>query len=368
MQRLRPAEHGRQRLDRRAHDVHLRLLCRQRHARRLRVEAHQQRALVPRAEPVTQLPRPDPPRRPVLRDLLEEIEVRVEEERQPRRELVHIQATPQRPLHIGEPVRQRERELLRRRRPRLADVVAGDRDRMPQRHLRRAELDHVRHQPHRRLGREDVLLLRDVLLQDVRLDRPAQRRPRHTLLLADAQIERQQDRRRRVDRHRRRHLSERDPLEQRLHVLQRVDRHPLATDLAQRARMIGVVAHQRRHVERRRQPRLAVLEQIPETLVRLRRRPEPRELPHRPQPAPVHRRIHTTRERKLTRITQITLIVHRHRPRRRQRRILHPGDRREQLPLALRSLSHAPGFHNGSAPPAFAARARMNRRSLKRFR
>ena len=34
-------------------------------------------------------------------------------------------------VDVGEAVRQRERELLRRRRARLADVVAGDRDRVP---------------------------------------------------------------------------------------------------------------------------------------------------------------------------------------------------------------------------------------------
>ena len=41
------------------------------------------------------------------------------------------------------------------------------------------------------------------------------------------------------------------PCEQRLHVVERVDRDALAPDLAERARMVGVVAHQRRHVERR---------------------------------------------------------------------------------------------------------------------
>ena len=50
-----------------------------------------QRSLVPRAEAVAQLARPDPPRGAVLRDLLEEIEVRVEEEREPRRELVDVE-------------------------------------------------------------------------------------------------------------------------------------------------------------------------------------------------------------------------------------------------------------------------------------
>ena len=49
----------------------------------------------------------------------------------------------------------------------------------------------------------------------------------------------------------------------------RVDRDTLAPDLAQRPRMVGVVAHQRRHVERRRQPRLPVIEQVAEALVGL---------------------------------------------------------------------------------------------------
>ena len=91
------------------------------------------------------------------------------------------------------------------------------------------------------------------------------------------------------------------PCEQRLHVVQRVDRDALAPDLAQRARMVGVVAHQRRHVERGAQPGLPVVEQVAEALVGLLRRPEPRELPHRPQPAPVHARVHAARERKLAR-------------------------------------------------------------------
>ena len=45
------------------------------------------------------------------------------------------------------------------------------------------------------------------------------------------------------------------PREQRAHVLERVDRDALAADLAEAARVVGVVAHQRGHVERRRQAR-----------------------------------------------------------------------------------------------------------------
>src|ERR1044072_1740008 len=79
----------------------------------------------------------------LLGDLLEEVEVRVEEEREPRREVVDVEPPLERPLDVGEAVHERERQLLRRVRAGLADVVARDRDRMPFRQLLRAELDHV---------------------------------------------------------------------------------------------------------------------------------------------------------------------------------------------------------------------------------
>ena len=92
VQRLRPAENRRERLDRRADDVHLGLLRRQRDAGGLGVEAHQPRARIPGLEPLAQLARPDPAGGAVLGDLLEEVEVGVEEEREPRRELVDVEA------------------------------------------------------------------------------------------------------------------------------------------------------------------------------------------------------------------------------------------------------------------------------------
>src|SRR3990170_3988936 len=85
---LHPAEDGSEPLDRRPDDVHLRLLCGEGHARGLRVEPEEPGTRVLRAEGVPHLPRPDPPRGAVLRDLLEEVVVRVEEEGQARREIV----------------------------------------------------------------------------------------------------------------------------------------------------------------------------------------------------------------------------------------------------------------------------------------
>ena len=146
--------------------------------------------------------------------------------------------------------------------------------------------------------REDPLLLRDVLLEDVRLDGAAQ-------LL---------ERRRPAPRRRTRRTRAASPPGA-LIVIE-VETSPsgipsksvsmsasesIATpsrpDLAERARVVGVVAHQRRHVERRREAGLPVVEQVAEARVRLLRRPEAGELAHRPEPAAVHRRVDAARER-----------------------------------------------------------------------
>ena len=289
MQRLRTAEHARERLDRRADDVVQRLLRGERHAGRLHVGAHEQRALVLRAVRVAHLARPDPAGRAQLRDLLEEVDLRVEEEGQPRRERVDVDAALDRLLHVGEAVLERERELLRRGRAGLADVVARDRDGVPARELLGGPLDHVAQQAHGRVDREAPLLLRDVLLEDVGLDRAAQAVGGHACVLGGDDVEGEHHRGGRVDRHGDAHLADVDPLEEALHVVEHVDGDALAADLAERHRVVGVVAHERRHVERGRQPGLPVVEQVVEALVGLLRGAEARELPHRPQPPAVHR-------------------------------------------------------------------------------
>ena len=48
---------------------------------------------------------------PVLRDPLEEVDLRVEEERKPRREVVHVDPASDGLLHVGQPILEREREL-----------------------------------------------------------------------------------------------------------------------------------------------------------------------------------------------------------------------------------------------------------------
>ncbi len=66
-----------------------------------------------------------------------------------------------------------------------------------------------------------------------------------------------------------------------------------------RHRVVGVVAHQRGHIEGGGEPGHALLEEVLEALVGVRRRAEAGELPHRPEPAAVHRRLDAAGEREL---------------------------------------------------------------------
>ena len=88
VQRLRPAQHRRQRLQRGPHDVVVGLLPGERAAGRLRVGAQLPAALVLGAVAIAHGLGPDLARGAILGDLLEEIVVRVEEEAEPRREAV----------------------------------------------------------------------------------------------------------------------------------------------------------------------------------------------------------------------------------------------------------------------------------------
>ncbi len=92
VQRLAAAEHRRERLDRDPRHVHLRLLRRERRAARLSVKPERERPGVRHPEPPRHDPGPQPPRRPELGDLLQEVVVSVEEERQPRTEHVRVEA------------------------------------------------------------------------------------------------------------------------------------------------------------------------------------------------------------------------------------------------------------------------------------
>ena len=103
------------------------------------------------------------------------------------------------------------------------------------------------------------------------------------LPLGEHEIHREDHRRRRVDRHRRRDAAERDAVEQRLHVGERGHVDAALPHLAERQRMVGIAAHQRRQIERNAQAGRTRRQQLSIPPVRVLRRPKPRELPHRPE-------------------------------------------------------------------------------------
>ena len=203
---------------------------------------------------------------------------------------------------------------------------------------------------------------------------------RDALALGHAHVLGQHDGRRGVDGHRRRDAVERDPGEQVLHVGQRVDGDALAPDLAQRPGVVGVVSHQRRHVEGRREAGLAMVEQVAEAAVRLLGRAEPRELAHRPELAAVHRLVDPARVGIAAGVAQVAVVV--------DVRVGRPvhrlvGNARDARALGLRgrlggagaagrahgAATDPPGRQSTSArPSSFATRARMKSRSESRFR
>ena len=246
VQRLRSAEHRRERLNGGSDNVVIRLLRRERAAGGLRVEATHPGSGICRPEALFHDARPDFARGAIFGDFFEEVVVGIEKETEAGRKLVHAHARPRYPLHVFDPVAERKGQLLHSRRAGFADVIAADGYRVPTRHFTRPEDDRIHHQAHGRRGRKNVFLLRDVFLQDVVLRGPGNLFPVGALLFGRHQVRRPNHRRRGVDSHRGRDRLERKAGKQRFHVGERAYGHAAFADFALGERVVGVVTHQRR--------------------------------------------------------------------------------------------------------------------------
>ena len=100
-----------------------------------------------------------------------------------------------------------------------------------------------------------------------------------------------------------------DAVEQPLHVGERDDADAALADFAERERMIGIAAHQRRQIERDAQPGAAGREQRLVARVGLLRRAEPGELPHRPELAAVAGRVDAARVGERAGIAEVARVV-----------------------------------------------------------
>ncbi len=244
-----------------------------------------------------------------LRDLFEEIAVRVKEVGDARRKRIDIHPAFHAGLDIGEAVAESKRELLCGGRTGFANVVTAHRDRVPERHLFGTERNHVDDDAHVRARRKDPFLLRNVFFEDIGLHRAAEFRAWDALLLRRSDVLRKRNRRGAVDRHRRRDVAHVDAFKQLLHIGERVDGDATLADLATRLRRIGVVTHEGRHIEGNREAVLALLEEKVITLVRLFGVAEAGKLTHRPKAITITTRVNAARVRKDARLAEITLDV-----------------------------------------------------------
>ena len=251
MQALRAAKDTSERLDGCAHDVDLGLLRSERDAGSLRVKAQLHASFELSAVATLHPSRPDTASCAVLRNLLEEVDVRVEEERQARCEQIDRQARSERKLDIRKPVGQGECQFFGSGGSSLTNVITADADAVPPGHFCRCEGDGVANKSHALTWREDEFLLRLILLEDVVLQRAAEASTGRACLLRLSDEHGEDGGGRRVDGHAGGGRTEVDVGVQILHVGERVDRDPAAPDFTQRHWMVGIEPKQRWHIEGR---------------------------------------------------------------------------------------------------------------------
>ena len=288
VQRLRAAERRRQRLDGGARHIVVGILRLQRYAGSLAVGAQHQRARVARREQALHQIGPQEARCAQFRDLHEEIHADVEKERQPRCKGVDVQPARDGGAHILDPVGERIGELLHAGRAGLLHVVAGNRDRVEARHAPGRVGDDVGHDPHGRLGRVDIGVADHELLENVVLYRARERLLRDALLLRRDDVARHDGEHGAVHGHRHAHAVERHAVEEDFHVLDRIDGDAGLADIADDARMVGIVAAVGGQIEGDRKAHLPRLEIAAVEGVGLFGGREARILAHGPRPRGVH--------------------------------------------------------------------------------
>src|SRR5262249_14185240 len=145
-----------------------------------------------------------------------------------------------------------------RRRSRLADMVARNRDRIPFGCIFRKPAEHVSRDPERTFRRINVVASSNVLLEHVILTSTAKRSYLYALLLGYRDIERHNDRSSGVDRDRSRNLRKVDSLKERAHVFEMRDRDTDFSHLPFRPRIVRIKPQLRGKIESNREPGCAL--------------------------------------------------------------------------------------------------------------
>ncbi len=209
------------------------------------------------------------------------------------------------PAGIFQPISQGEGQLLSGGGTGLADMIAGDTDRVPLGEVMGAEFDGVGDQAHGWVRGEDIFFLGDEFFQDVILNGAAQLIRADTLLFGGGNVHGPDDRCRGIDRHAGGDFVQRDAIQQEFHVFERGDRDAAFAKFTQRFWGIGVVAHQGGEIKSDREPGLALLKQVFEALVGFLSGAKASKHAHGPQSAAVHGGVDPAGVRIFTRKTKL---------------------------------------------------------------
>ncbi len=259
--------------------------------------AQLERARVSWREVASHQLRPQAARCAQFRDFHEKVHARREEEREPRCKLIDRQTARERCSSVFQAIGEGEAELEVERRSGLLHVIAGDRDRVVTRHVPAGVLDDIGHDAHRRCGRIDVGVPHHELFENIVLNRAAELRRRHALLLRSHDVAGQDRQHRAVHGHRHAGRAQRDAIEQALHVFDRVDGDTGLADVTGHARVIAVVAAVGGQIEGDAQPALTGSEVPLVEGVALFGRGKAGILADRPRARGVHRGTRTTPKR-----------------------------------------------------------------------
>ena len=244
-----------------------------------------------------------------LRNLFENVVMRIPEEGETASEIIDIEAGLDCRLNIGDTISDGECDFLGSRGTSLADMIAGNGDRIPFRYILGAELKDVRDETHGRTRREDVRAASCVLFEDIVLDRALELIRRNTLLLSNSNVHSQQYGGRCIDGHGGGNLAEIDLVEEDFHISQGVDGNTNLAYFTLGDIIIRVIADLRRKVKCAGKARSAGLNQITIPLVGFLSRRETCIHTHRPETATVHGRLYAAGIRIYTREADLLCIV-----------------------------------------------------------
>ena len=296
MQGLRTAENGSCGLQSHADNVVVRLLRRQHGTSSLGMHAQHPGTRIRGAKALFHDFSPNAAGSAEFRNFFQHVVMSIPEEGQTSSEIINIQAGFNSRIDIGNAVGDGESDFLGSSRASFTNVIAGNRDGVPQGNVFRAIFENIGNQTHGRLRRENVSTASRILFQNIILDGAAQFVSADALFLANGDVHGQKYRSRRVDGHGSGYFAQINLIKEDFHVGQRVDSHAHLAYFAFSHIVVRIVTDLSRQVKCARQAGAARFEQVTVTLVGFFRRGEAGIHTHGPETATVHGRLYATGE------------------------------------------------------------------------